>query len=814
MKKIYKSLVSLLLCFILTTAVFGFTPVYASNEPFTNPMISAMFRRNMALRDDGTVFIWGYNRDVGPGTANNFLSPVQVQGLTNIIEVAQGIHHYVTLRSDGTVWSWGSNGTGQIGNGDRTSGNVATPAQVVNLNDIIAISAGGNFTTALRSDGTVWAWGSGNMGQRGDGVSGGTDTSAGVPVQVQGINNIIAISSGSEHTLALRSNGTVWAWGNNGSGQVDSSLSRSGGENRLITTPVQVQGLNDITAIAAGRTHSMALRSDGTVWSWGQSNGGRLGDGTSRSQNNPVRALNLDNIVAISASNHSVALRSDGTVWSWGENSSGQLGLGTIGNPGTMILDTNHTPAQIPNLRNITSISAGGDHTVALRNDGTVWAWGWNTAGEVGDGTTVQRSSPVQVTGVGGSGFINLGQSSLRYSSRFNITNVTIPDVSTDTMLTMNPNFHGSIGNELIITASFNSSTIAASLETIEYRLRVAPSADAITIHTDRITFQDMFDSNGNKTSTLISIPIVAELAGDYILSLLTPDGLDVRTRITISHIAGLFYKNSSVYNHELATLGIELSHLAYNNDEEGQLHRRLESLGINPAHIVTNPFPSEDAEDRHYVEHTIAAKPIFRNGREYNLIFVVVRGTASGAEWLSNLTPGLMTDEHLGFYRAMSRLALDINSYIFNSGFVTVSNPNIFFITGHSRGGAVANLLAARMIRGQFGPGNPIQNDIFTYTFASPNVTTNNRTSNAIYNRIFNVINTSDPITDVPLDWSRYGTDIMISMEPYIDLIQPNPFIRRFISPHDHRTYRDWMWNNILIPPTSRNGIFTITPA
>jgi len=268
--------------------------------------------------------------------------------------------------------------------------------------------------------GTVWAWGANSYGKLGDGTT--TDRQL-TPVQVRGeggvgfLNNIIAISAGYEHTVALRNDGTVWAWGSNGNGRLGDNTTTD----RL--TPVQVRGegavgfIDNITAISAGNAHTVALRNDGTVWAWGSNVNGRLGDGTTTRRTTPVQVRGegavgfLNNITAISAGNgYTAALRNDGTVWAWGSNNYGQLGDGTTTN--------RHTPVQVRGeeavgfLNNITAISAAGEsHTVALRNDGTVWAWGRNYFGQLGDGTSgwdFNRYTPVQVRGVDGVGFLYL----------------------------------------------------------------------------------------------------------------------------------------------------------------------------------------------------------------------------------------------------------------------------------------------------------------------------------------------------------------------------------------------------------------------
>ena len=174
------------------------------------------------------------------------------------------------------------------------------------------ISAGFRHTVALKNDGTVWAWGHNTSGQLGD----GTRTNHSTPVQVQNLNSVTAISAGQDYTIALRSDGTVWAWGSNASGKLG-----VGGFWGSSSTPLQVENLNGITAISAGVSHTVALRSDGTVWVRGSNSSGELGDGTRTSSTTPVQAENLSNMTAISTSgSHTIALRNDGTVWAWGNN--------------------------------------------------------------------------------------------------------------------------------------------------------------------------------------------------------------------------------------------------------------------------------------------------------------------------------------------------------------------------------------------------------------------------------------------------------------------------------------------------------------
>jgi len=297
--------------------------------------------------------------------------------------LSSGYSHTLALDSDGTIWSWGDSQFGALGHETKFSRN--TPERVKNINKIVGVSAGADHSLALKNDDTVWAWGSNEHGKLGDGTY--VDRSA--PVQVKNLTNVIAVSGGWWHSLALKSNGTVWAWGNNSDGQLGD------GTSTRRSTPVQVKGLTNVIDIAAGATHSVAVKSDGTVWAWGNNEHGQLGNGIYTngvyiSGSKPVRVKNLTGVIAVAAGDaFSAALRRDGTVWTWGTNGYGQLGDGSR--------RSRNIPVQVKNLNNIIAISEGDFNTVALKSDGTVWTWGSNEFGQLGDGTLKNRNIPVQV---------------------------------------------------------------------------------------------------------------------------------------------------------------------------------------------------------------------------------------------------------------------------------------------------------------------------------------------------------------------------------------------------------------------------------
>ncbi|WP_233585470.1 Ig-like domain-containing protein [Corallococcus sp. CA054B] len=252
-------------------------------------------------------------------------------------------------------------------------------------NPVARLVAGGIDSLAVKQDGTVWAWGHNVHGQLGD----GTTTDRLTPVQVQGLTRVAAIAASENHALTVKQDGTVWTWGYNGYGQLGDGTTTD----RL--TPVQVQGLTGIKALAGGYFHSLTLKQDGTVWAWGYNAYGQLGDGTTTQRLTPVHVPGLTGVAALAGSTyHSLAVKQDGTVWAWGYNGYGQLGDGTT----TQRL----TPVQVSGLTGVAAIAGGHLYSLALKQDGTVWAWGDNGNGQLGDGTSANHHTPTQVQGLMG----------------------------------------------------------------------------------------------------------------------------------------------------------------------------------------------------------------------------------------------------------------------------------------------------------------------------------------------------------------------------------------------------------------------------
>jgi uncharacterized repeat protein (TIGR01451 family) len=310
----------------------------------------------------------------------------------NVRAIAAGNSHTTAVRNDGTVWAWGLGSQGQLGDGSSgTSLNTVraiAPLQVPGIDGVEAVedSNGFGFVIALKSDGTVWGWGNNFNAQLGDGTTVSPRTR---PVQTVGLTNVKGIAGGDTFGAALKTDGTVWTWG---------APQLIGGFN-LIATPVQLSGVTNVTAIAGGSRHLLMLKTDKTVWAIGVNSMGQLGSGNTNSTT-PVQVPGLSNVARIAAGDEfSMALKEDGTIWAWGNNSNGQLG------PGGGAMDFNPHPNPVPVTGlpgGMANISAGGAFCLALASDGTIWSWGKNNSFQLGHGVGAsQTPTPAQIPNFG-----------------------------------------------------------------------------------------------------------------------------------------------------------------------------------------------------------------------------------------------------------------------------------------------------------------------------------------------------------------------------------------------------------------------------
>ncbi len=360
---------------------------YGSASP-AREILAAGEQFSAAIKSDGSLWTWGYNDygQLGNGNHSNESSPTQIASSSSNdwVSVSTGWGHTLAIRSDGTLWAWGLNNLGELGLGNTTS--QTSPAQVGTDTDWVAASAGDAFSLAIRSDGTLWAWGSYASG----GLGIVTSTNQTSPVQVNTETDWVAVSAGGNYGMAIKSDGTLWTWGLNNDGQLGL------GDTAQRSTPVQV-GSDTWVAVQAGNVHTLAIKSDGTLWAWGLNEWGNLGQGNKINSLVPAQVGSDTTWVTVAvgrglgtSGSYSLGIQSDGTLWAWGDNTSGQLGLGSA-------ITGETSPVQAEPGTLWVGVSAGADHTMAMQANGTMWAWGGDGESQLGDGGTTNQFTPEQI---------------------------------------------------------------------------------------------------------------------------------------------------------------------------------------------------------------------------------------------------------------------------------------------------------------------------------------------------------------------------------------------------------------------------------
>lgn len=352
---------------------------YASgiNKPGFNPLIAPTPIYLNYLN------VWGANGSgqLGLGDTANRSSPVQVGSDINWSTFSAFSSFVTSIKTDGTLWSWGSNSSGRLGLGNTTS--YSSPKQVGALTNWLKVSAA-YCCLAIKTDGTLWAWGQNTYGQLGD----GTTVSKSSPVQIGALTNWLKIAANGYYTsIAIKTDGTLWSWGRNNSGQIGNNTTTDQ------SSPVQIGALTNWLSIAGGgyNGHSFAIKTDGTLWAWGKNITGQLGLGNTTNYSSPKQVGLLTSWLKISSGNYSgIAIKTNGTLWSWGFSNYGQLGLGNT--------TTYSSPKQVGSLTNWLYATAGGYNAAgAIKTDGTLWMWGNNSLGTLGFGNTTSYSSPKQL---------------------------------------------------------------------------------------------------------------------------------------------------------------------------------------------------------------------------------------------------------------------------------------------------------------------------------------------------------------------------------------------------------------------------------
>jgi alpha-tubulin suppressor-like RCC1 family protein len=358
--------------------------------PFVNlarNSTSVGFRKRRQIRPSGPfLYAWGAGSSgqLGLDESGAYArrsNPVRVGTQDDWASVSGGSDCSFSIKTNGTLWAWGNNGHGKLGLGDTTGR--SSPTQVGLLADWLSVTGGTYSTVAVKTNGTLWAWGRNQMGELGL----GNTTAYNSPKQVGALTTwSFATVKGTDYCIAVKTDGTLWAWGNNqswghlGLGDI---ISRS--------SPVQVGALTDWTnKIAICQEATAVIKTNGTLWVWGRGYEGNLGLNNTSGYYSPVQLGALTNWLSISGAYRCFySVKTDGTIWAWGSNVNGQLGFGN--------LTSYSSPKQIGALTSWSLSSAGGRKVVATKTDGTIWSWGANTTGQLGLGNITNYSSPKQI---------------------------------------------------------------------------------------------------------------------------------------------------------------------------------------------------------------------------------------------------------------------------------------------------------------------------------------------------------------------------------------------------------------------------------
>jgi len=327
------------------------------------------------------LFSWGYNGNgqLGINNTTDQSSPNQVGSLTVWAKIDVGDYYMASVRDNNTLWTWGDNTYGELGQNDTTAR--SSPTQMGSLTTWKSVACGNNHTLALKTDGTLWAWGYNGNGELGQ----NNNTNYSSAVQIGSATNWSKISAGANHCLAIKEDGTLWAWGANTAGETGHLTGYGIGVNGILT-PTQVGSLTTWAEVSAGAYYSLAIKTDGTLWAWGDNQDGNLGTNNTTDYSSPVQSGAASNWKKVSTSlngygvYHVLGIKTDGTLWAWGNGDYGQIGDGDFIYYSSAV--------QIGTDTDWDDIAAGSGYSLAVKTNGTLWSWGYNEYGMLGDGSS------------------------------------------------------------------------------------------------------------------------------------------------------------------------------------------------------------------------------------------------------------------------------------------------------------------------------------------------------------------------------------------------------------------------------------------
>lgn len=342
-----------ILAVVMSVPLIG-SPITANaDEPkMQNQAICAGSEDMAVIKSDGSLWTWGANNNGLLGNGTEVPSGFPVKVMDNVKAVS-GDSHRAVIKTDGSLWTWGFNGSGQLGDG--TNVDRSKPAKV--MDDVVSVSTESEFTAVIKTDRSLWVWGSNNYGQLANGKADGSPEAGLKPVKV--MDNVTAVSVGLDHVAAVKTDGSLWTWGQNWAGQL--------GDGTTARSYVPKKVMNGVAAVTTSFGNTFAIKKDGSLWAWGSNRSGELGDGTTANSLAPKKIM--ENVTAVSAdTTFTAAIKADGSLWTWGKNENGQLCDGTR--------DDRYTPVKV--LEDVAAVSIRNCSTLAAKTDGSLWICGYN----------------------------------------------------------------------------------------------------------------------------------------------------------------------------------------------------------------------------------------------------------------------------------------------------------------------------------------------------------------------------------------------------------------------------------------------------
>lgn len=610
-------------------------------------------------------------------------------------------------------------------------------------------AAGENHSAAITPNGELWIWGRNSEFQLG--YSSGDEKNYD-PKKL--MDNVASVALGTNFSAAVKNNGELWTWGWNYKGVVGNE--DTGGTHGF--APAKL--MDDVVSVSLGYLHAAAIKRDGSLWTWGDNSHGELGNGTTNDSANHEPKKIMDDVAAVSlGTGYSAAIKRDGSLMMWGDNSYGQFGNGT----------TEGSTVPVKVMDGVSSVSLGECHTGVIMPDGSLLTWGRNLDGQLGNGTTEDSSVPAKVMDdvasisfggpnssavkkdgtlwVWGNGSYNQVGASYWDQSKpvqylegvvyasvgYNHTAAVKQD---GTLWTWGCNNYGQLGY-VTVEQQWTPYQVQA-MEKVALPAGSSGTVPSETIPSDLFTASAWFKASGG----------------------------DGEAATVVNWDDAWFNTSSYTYNHDLATTAAVLAAAAY--DESFVKKTLREQLGFNAFDSVEyHPEGKDYNGDYDQVGFSIETR-MTSNG--VPIIAVIVRGTPGNGEWLSNLNvadtlQNSDQETHEGFKAGALQVLRALRSYVYDNG-IDLDKARVL-ITGHSRGAAVSNILGARLDDGLTTDAGTLSPDnVYTFTFESPNATRASNRSDAKYGNIFNIVNPEDVVIKVPLgEWGygRYGNDLAL---------------------------------------------------